>query len=264
LSLERTKNTMTSEVMPFGRLLKQWREQRRLSQEALADDAECSTRHLSFLESGKSAPSREMVLVLASALDLPLRDRNVLLGAAGFAAVYRESPLDADAMAPFQRALDVILAKQEPYGAVVFDRGWNVIQMNRGALALFGRFPQATSDPKIAMNLVRSLFHPDGLRRHVVNWREVAALTFERLELPALREEIMGYQDVPRDLFKTGYGGGPFVTVHLKNGADEVRLFTLLTTLGTSLDVTAQELTIESYFPADADSERYLKTLNAG
>lgn len=279
---------MTSEVMErrprrgyipsmrtaFGPLLKRWRERRRLSQESLADDAEISTRHLSFLESGKSAPSREMVLLLASALDLPLRERNVLLGAAGFAPVYRESALDAATIAPFKRALDLLLAQQEPYGAVVFDRGWNVVQMNQGALRLFSRFAPKSTDPALATNLVRSIFHPDGLRAHIVNWRDVAALTLERLErdalvhfsdesLQALRDEVLAYPDVPTDLRHARFAesSDPFLTVHLRTQGEEVRLFTLLTSLGTPLDVTAQELSIESYFPADEASERFLRSL---
>src|SRR5512140_2824809 len=116
-----------------GPILRRWREAKSLSQERLAAIAEVSTRHVSFVETGKSAPSREMVLVLANALGLPLRERNALLLAAGFAPVYRVSPLDGDALKPVRRALDHILAKQEPYGAVVVDRAWNVLLMNQGA-----------------------------------------------------------------------------------------------------------------------------------
>jgi transcriptional regulator with XRE-family HTH domain len=120
----------------FGGLLKRWRTTRRLSQEQLALDAEISTRHLSFLETGKSRPSREMVLLLASALELELRERNVMLTSAGFAAVYTSSALESLEMAPVRRAIDLLLERQEPYGAIVFDRAWNVVRMNGGAQRL--------------------------------------------------------------------------------------------------------------------------------
>jgi transcriptional regulator with XRE-family HTH domain len=259
----------------FGSLLRRWRDHRRLSQEALANDAEISTRHLSCLESGKARPSREMVLVLASALDVPLRDRNAMLAAAGFAAVYRESTLGDDTLAPLTQAIDLILERQEPFGAVVLDRWWDVKRMNAGAARLFARFPPTCDEPPVVGNVVRAVLHPHALRPYVVNWEEVAKATVQRLQRDlaaspddergqALLREVLSYPDLPAAATEPwGYTAAPFLSVHLRRGDEEVRLFTLLTTLGTPLDVTAQELAIESYFPADAASDRYLRAIAA-
>src|SRR6185295_1557412 len=127
----------------FGGQLRAWRQSRRVSQEALAARAGVSARHLSFVENGRSQPSRELVLALAGALDVPLRERNSLLTAAGFAAAFRASSLYAEVMASLRRAIDHVLAQQEPFGAVVIDGGWNLIRMNRGAQRLFGQFPMS-------------------------------------------------------------------------------------------------------------------------
>jgi len=254
----------------FGSLLRRWRAGHRLTQEQLAAEAEISTRHLSYLERGKARPSREMVLVLASVLDLELRDRNLLLGCAGFAAVYPNSPLESLQMAPIRRAIDLMFAQQEPFGAVLVDRLWNVLETNRGAARLLHTFwPRPPNDPRIATNLLRATLHPEGLRPALVNWTEAAAFLLERLERgcalyphdderQALRRELLGYPGVA-ELRPVGVPitGHPVLTSHLKNGTAELRLFTTLTTLGTPLDVTAQELTIENYFPADPDSERW-------
>jgi len=258
----------------FGQLLKKWRSARRLSQEALADDAEISTRHLSFLETGKAKPSREMVLVLSSALELELRERNVMLGSAGFAPVYSSSALESLEMAPVRRAVDLLLDKQEPYGAVVVDRVWNILKLNAGAQRMLMHFlPEPPDDPRILGNLLRGILHPKGLKPNIVNWVEVALFTLERLEhecamfphdtdRAALRDELRAYPGVEKlvlsDLPRSSQ---PVALVHLKRGDDEVRLFTMLTTIGTPLDITAQELSIESYFPADEASAAFLTKL---
>ena len=258
----------------FGGLLKRWRTTRRLSQEQLAFDAEISTRHLSYLETGKSKPSREMVLLLASALELELRERNTMLSSAGFAAVYTSSGLESMEMVPVRRAIDLILAKQEPYGAIVVDRVWNVLRLNDGALRLLSRFlPEAADEPELATNIVKASLHPRGLRPFIVNWVEVATFALERLEREcmtfptdearlALRDEVRRFPgvDVLRPFDAQG-GGEPISLVHLKRGDDEARLFTMITTIGTPLDVTAQELAIETYFPADEATERWTQSL---
>lgn len=260
---------------PFGPLLRRWRGSRRLTQEQLARDAEVSVRHLSCLEAGKSRPSREMVLVLCSALELELRERNVLLGAAGFAPVYRASPLEATGMAPLSRAVDLLLRQQEPFGAVVVDRLWNVLRWNQGAMRLFGALLDGPpSDPRVAGNVMHALFAPEGLRHWIVNWEQAARFSLERLhreialnpedeERRALRSELLAWPGVPAGLAVSDLREQvePFLTLHLRKGALELRLLTTLTTLGTPLDVTAQELVIESYFPADARSEEVLRGL---
>ena len=259
---------------PFGPLLRTWRIRRRLTQEALAADAEVSTRHVSFLEAGKAKPSREMVLLLASAMELELRDRNVLLGAAGFAPVYRSSPLESPEMANVRRVLDVILKGHEPFGAVVVDRMTNILLLNQGAQRLIGEFmPEPPADPIVSTNLLHAMFHPQGLRPSIVNWDQVAGMIIERLhrelalrpgdeQQQALRRALLSYPDVPTRFHMLGGTElvEPFVSTHLRRGELSVRLVSTLTTLGTAIDVTAQEIVIESFFPADEVSARFFRS----
>jgi len=254
----------------FGPLLRKWRLTRSYSQQRLASDSEVSTRHLSFLETSRAAPSREMVLLLASALELPLRERNGLLVAAGFAPVYRESALDGAELAHVRRALDYVLAQQEPYGAVVVDRVWNVLRMNVGTMRLFGAVLGDTPPPA-RPNVVDLLFAPGPFREAVVNWEEVAGPLVERLhrEIAAEPEDqerrtllatILAYPDVPQDYREARLETvRPFVPLQLRVRGEELRFFTMISTLGTPLDVTAQELRIETYFPADDATELWCR-----
>lgn len=259
---------------PFAGLLREWRLARRLTQQVLAEEAEISTRHLSFLETGRARPSREMVLILASVLELPLRDRNGLLHAAGFAPVYAETPLDAAPMEHVRKALDRILAQQEPYPAIVLDRGWNLLRANAGATRLFARLladrPQALAR---LGNVAHAVFDPDGLRPAIVNWDTTAAALAERLHREAaadpspdgaraLREAVLAYPGVPAKLRVPSFVEAPpiAIAVHVRApDGGEARLFTMLTSLGTPLDVTADELRIELYFPSDDASEAFLR-----
>jgi transcriptional regulator with XRE-family HTH domain len=256
-------------VHGFPTLLRQWRTARRLSQEQLASDAELSPRHLSCLETGKARPSRGTVLVLASALELELRERNVLLGSAGFAAVYSSHGLDSLSLAPVRRAIDLMLAQQEPFGAVLIDRCWNILRANGGATRVFGAFPTDMSHPAIGGNLLRATFHPAGLRPWLVNYAEVATLALDRQR----REVALHPTDAARralldDLLATpdtaalpalAAPSGPIAILHLRRGDLDLRLFTTITTLGTPLDVTAEELRLETFFPADDPTERWLR-----
>jgi transcriptional regulator with XRE-family HTH domain len=257
----------------FGPLLRQWRTARRMSQERLAAQAEVSTRHISFMENGRSLPSRTMVLVLASALDLPLRDRNLLLGAAGYAAVYRESALGHDESSALRRSLALILRHQDPYPALGLTPLWDVIDMNRAAFRVFSHFLSRTLEPQIASNVMHAIFHPDGLRSCIVNWDQVSEHLVTRLRREAmletdpprghleLWETLQRYPDLPRvlDPDASGFSPDPWLAVHLKRDDVELRFFTTLTTLGTPLDVTAEELRIESYFPADPATDAWLR-----
>lgn len=259
----------------FGVQLRAWRLARRVSQEELAARAGVSARHLSFVENGRSQPSREVVLALAGALDVPLRERNTLLAAAGFAAAYRASPLDGEELTHLRRAIDHVLAQQEPYGAIVIDGWWNVLRMNRGALRLFGRFPPTTAEGQAAArNILLGTVHPGALRPYVANWVEVAGLLVARLhreiaarpgddELRRLLASVLAQPGVPTEWRAPapGRGAAPFVTVHLRAGALELRLFTMLTSIGTPVDVTAEELHIETYFPADDATDAALRAL---
>lgn len=256
----------------FGPLLRQWRNARRMSQQQLAIESEVSTRHISYVENGKSAPSREMVLILASALDLPLRERNSLLSTAGFAPVYRETNLSAPEMQPVRHAFDTILAHHEPYPAVVLTRVWDVVNMNRAFMRLFDFFLEPPIDPIVAQNIMHALVHPQGVRPYVVNWEEVAGFLIDRLyresiiELETsdsrkLLEALLEYPGVPARMHAVDLASAPKVciTVNLDKDGTRLDLFSTLTTLGTPLDVTAQELRIESYFPANDVTGEWLR-----
>lgn len=258
----------------FGRILRRWRGVRGMSQLALATAAGTSTRHLSFLETGRAHPSREMVLRLASALDVPLRERNALLGAAGFAAIYRESALDAPGLSSLLRVIEFTLERFEPFPAFLLDRCYRVLRTNRAAAKTLGGF--ASGAPVLReqpLNLLRVTLHPDGLRPYVVNFAEVASSMLARLErivasngddpeLAALERDLRALPGLPepRDL---PVALDPVMPVHLKRGDVEVRLFTMLSQVSAAQDVTAAELHIESLMPADAASEATLRALAA-
>jgi len=259
----------------IGAQLRSWRLARQLSQEDLAARAGVSARHLSFVENGRANPSRELVLALAGALDVPLRERNTLLTTAGFAAVYRASALDADELAHLRRALDHVLAQQEPYGAVVIDGNFDVVRANAGAQKLFARFPPTSAAGLAAVrNVVLGCVHPDALRPHIVNWLDVAGHLIARLhrELSArptseplrrLLASVLAQPGVPTEwrVPTPGRIAAPFLTIHLRRDALELQLFTMVTSIGTPLDVTAEELHVEAYFPADDASETVLRGL---
>ena len=265
---------MVNESQPssLGALLRQWRERRRMSQLALAIEAEISSRHLSFVETGRSRPSREIVLLLAEVLDVPPRARNDLLAAAGYAPIYRESRLDAPEMAQFRRALDFILRQQEPYPAIVLDRYWNILLANEGA----GRFMELFLDPAYidsldSPNALRLICHPDALRSYIVNWEATAAALIQWLHRDLLRsadagiqvllDELLAYPDIPRNwrMFDLDAPTAPFLAIEMQKGDTHLRFFTTLTTLGTPYDITLHELRIENFFPADDATDTTLR-----
>ncbi len=245
-----------------------------MSQQQLAQDSEVSSRHISFVENGKAAPSRQMVLLLTSALDLPLRARNLLLTAAGYAPVYRESSLDDPTMAPVRQTFDLILKHHEPYPAAVLTHLWDLVKMNDAGARVFSYFLEPPFDPIVATNVIHGLFHPDGFRKFVVNWEEVTSTLIDRLYREAMIEpedsgyrsllqELLRYPGVPSRFNDVDVATAPQVCIHLhlKKGDTEIRLFSTLTTVGTPVDVTAQELRIESYFPADDATDQWLRSL---
>jgi len=255
----------------FGPLLRQWRKRRRLSQAALADAAEVSTRHLSCLETGRSAPSRTMVLVLGSALEMPLRERNLLLAAAGYAAAYRSRDLDDPEMAPVRDALARILEAVRPAPSIVVDRRWRVRMQNAPATRLMMHF--LVPDPALAAyadNPLHLLFHPRGLRRFLVNWPDVARATLAHLRQDilldpgddgpaALLEELTTWIEPEILAAEPRAVDAVLIPVHLRRGDVELQLFTAVTSLSTPTDVTAQELRIETYFPADEATSAWLR-----
>ena len=246
----------------LGELLKRWRSQRRISQLDLAVQAGVSARHLSFVETGRSQPSREMVLHLAEQLGVPLRDRNTLLTAAGYAPVYRESALDEPELASVRQAIAVILRNHEPMPALVVDRRWDLVDANSGVTVFLSMLSPALMEPPV--NVVRASLHPEGLAARIINFDEYAVHLVERVRrqlelsgdasLSALLEEVLDYPRVDGALASHA-GAAPVgvvlpVQLRLDRG-DVLSFFTTMTVFGAPLDVTVSELAVESFFPAD-------------
>lgn len=262
--------TMIAAPPGVGGLLRDWRRRRRLSQLDLSNEAAVSARHLSFVETGRSKPSRELVLHLAEHLEVPLRERNSLLMAAGFAPVYRERSLDDDEMDPVRGALDMILAGHEPYPSVIVDRQWNLVTANTAALTLFtnGVAPTLLEPP---VNVVRLGVHPDGLGGRVKNLAEFSEHLLIRLqrqlavspdpELAALYDEVLTYPGVSQASPVLPNPTTLLFVPMLFEGPDgrELSLFSTLATFGTALDITLSELSIESFFPADPATESFFR-----
>ena len=275
-------NSVSASAAPvdtFGPMLRAWRRRRGASQLSLALQSGVSQRHVSFLESGRARPSREMVVQLSTALDVPLRQRNEMLLAAGFAPAYRESNLAAPELAPMRRAIDFMLKQQEPYPAVVIDRLWNLLQANEAANAftifLFDGMPPAPPPGK-GPNLLRWILDPGALRPKISNWEEVArylvSTTYAEIlaaggEPRALGfiEEIMAYPDVPASFRKLRFEErpAPVLTVDYLVGGKALSVFTTIATLGTPQDITLQEVRVESFFPADDRSDALFRSLAA-
>ena len=270
-------------------LLKAWRQLRRLSQLELALAAGVSQRHLSFVESGRAKPSRELLLTLAETLDLPLRECNLLLHAGGFAPVFEQRGLSDDDMASVRRALELTLLHHEPYPAIVLDRQWNSLLRNRAAERLIGMLGDSNEvwqrvDPSGLKNVLRLSFHPQGMRPLVRNWDQVAPHMIECLQreivaapmdqaLHALHQDLVamsGLQNPQKDHTKARsakpHGAGhaaltPTVNVELGMGDVTLRMFSLLSTFGTAQDVTTDELRIETFFPADDFTAAFFQEL---
>lgn len=260
---------MSTTQHSLGDHLREWRQKRRMSQLDLAVEASISTRHLSFIETGRAAPSREMVLTLAEQLDIPLRERNVLLLAAGYAPVYPMRALDDPALAPARHAVDLILKGHEPFPALAIDRHWTLVTANRPALALMqGVAPSLTAPP---VNVLRLSLHPDGLAPRIVNLAEWRAHLLERLRrqievsgdgtLIALRRELEAYP-APASTRPAADHGGVIVPLKLKAGEAVLSFLSTTTVFGTPIDVTLAELALESFFPADAATADLLRRLS--
>ncbi|MBI2467588.1 MAG: helix-turn-helix transcriptional regulator [Candidatus Rokubacteria bacterium] len=261
----------------FGRLLREWRARRRMSQLDLAGDAGISSRHLSFIETGRAQPSRGMVLLLARVLDVPLRDRNDLLTAAGYAPVYRATDLEAPALAQVRRALDFILRQQEPYPAIIIDRHWNILKANDGTARLVEVFLEPGVTAELGLNAMRLMFHPRGFRAHIGNWEAMAAALIQWLHRDVLSgfgdvgtrhllEELLSYPGVPPHwrALDLDASTAPFLPIEFRKGEVTLRFFSMLTSLGTPHDITLQELRIESFFPADEATEEAARGLARG
>ena len=266
----------------FPTLLKSWRKQRGLSQLALALASNVSQRHLSFLESGRSQPSREMVLRLGKVLEIPFRDQNTLLTAAGFAPVFVESDLSAPELAPIRQALDFMLHQQEPYPAIVMDRYWNQLESNQAAQRLMAYLIKPEQMSRCCssvgqVNLIKAMLHPDVLRPVVTNWRTVAAVLIRRVhrEVVAagdnslselLFQEMLQLPDV-KMLWQSSDDETwqvPLLTVNFEKEGTLLSFFSTLATLGTPYDITLQELRIECLFPANETTAEKMRWLATG
>jgi transcriptional regulator with XRE-family HTH domain len=257
---------------PIGTLLQHWRQTRHMSQLALAVEADVSPRHVSFVETGRARPSREMVMLLADALDVPLRERNALLLAAGFAPAYKETDLQAHELAPARAALEAILRQQEPFPAVVMSRHWDVVNANAAASRLFGLLlGDAARGPA---NVIRMMFDPALVRPCVHNWEGVAEALIRRIHREAvggvpdaatraLLEEALAYPGVPSRWRKPSVETPllPVIPVSFRKDAWRFDYFSTVTTLGTPQDVTLQEIRIECFFPVDAETRRQAEAL---
>ena len=249
----------------LGPQLRAWRQARGLSQFELASRAGFSTRHVSFIETGRARPSREAMLALGEVLDLPFREQNRLLEAAGFARVFRETPLSSDEMAHLRGVLQFILDRHLPYAAVVLDRYWNCLLTNRAADLFFEELTSPALNG-LRNNVLRATFHPEGTRRWIVNWPEVerhlmthAEVKFSSAEDSVgveLLAEIRSYGSTS-EFPETAPGPADLLLpIHLRKGDLDLRLFSTIMTLCRPQDITLQELRIETWFPADPDSER--------
>jgi transcriptional regulator with XRE-family HTH domain len=260
-------------VSPVGDLLRGWRNRRAMSQADLAFEAGISIKHLSYVETGKAVGSRDILLQLAGALDLSLRDRNALLEAGGFARQYGERDLSAPEVADARRAIDLLLKRHEPFPAIVTDRQWNVLQANRAAGRLMTML-LGEECVKRPLNHMRMFLAPDELRPFVENWSKVSAALLVRarheamaapldLALQSTWRELLKLPDLPVPQFDENEAPGPLCDVRLRKGDVAIGLIGAVLTLGTPQDVTLQELRVEMFMPADSASEKTLVALAA-
>jgi transcriptional regulator with XRE-family HTH domain len=274
------RNGTAVEPSGVGPLLRRWREARHLSQLDLALDAEVSARHISFLETGRAEPSREMLLTLSNVLDIPLRERNFLLLAAGYAPVYGETSLDDPRMIQVRAAVEVILKSNEPRSALAHDRHWNVVMANaafvRFVTAVLGKAPAGLSPLTVSsaprLNVLRLIFDPNGARKIIVNWEAIAKSllneAYRRLAwarddtLKNLITELLAYPGVPARWREPDLEAPHelILPMELNLGGKIARMFSTVTTVATPHDVTLQELHVEVFYAADVETESVLRT----
>jgi transcriptional regulator with XRE-family HTH domain len=277
--METHRNGTAVETSGVGPLLRRWREARHLSQLDLALDAEVSARHISFLETGRAEPSREMLLMLSNVLDIPLRERNFLLLAAGYAPVYGETSLDDPRMTQVRAAVEVILKSNEPRSALAHDRHWNIVMANEAFIRFLtislGKEPAGLAPLVVAkeprINLLRLSFDPNGTRKVILNWEAIA----KSLLNEAYRRLAWARDDTLRDLIAEilAYPGIParwrepdleapsnlILPMEISLNGKIARMFSTVTTVSTPNDVTLQDLHVEVFYPADAETESVLK-----
>lgn len=260
--------TTTTVQDQFGALLKQWRNHRRLSQLELSSEAGVSTRHLSFVETGRAQPSRGMVLKIAEHLDIPLRERNRMLLAAGLAPIYPENNLDSAELAEARTAVREVLQAHQPYPALAVDRTWNIVDANDSASTLT-KLASPSFLAKQPLNALRLTLHPEGLAPHIRNlgqWRSAvlggllrSAQARADLDMLALYDELLEYpSDDPDNDHIVPDPGTVYVPLQLRIGDIDLSFLAIIATFGTALDITLSELAIETFFPANAATAAFL------
>jgi transcriptional regulator with XRE-family HTH domain len=254
---------------PVGAMLREWRHRRRLSQFELALESGVSSRHLSFVETGRSRPSAEMVLHLAERLDVPLRDRNHLLLAAGYAPMFAQRDLDAPEMGPVREAIDQVLRGHEPYPALVVDGHWGLVAANRALHVLVEGVAAHLLEPPV--NVLRLSLHPHGLAPRILNLHQWRAHLLERLTrdalatgdpaLTALHDELVEYPHGREDASLDPAFGDIAVPLRIRHRDNELSFISTKTTFGTAVDVTVAELSIEAFFPANGHTADVMRSL---
>lgn len=256
----------------FAEELKRWRQHRRYSQLQLAIEAQVSQRHLSYLETGRSRPSAEMVEHLSSVLEVPLRARNALLNAAGYADAYGEEPLQGAALAQIRGTLHTLVEAHNPYPAYIVDRTWNLLDANTAAANLTALLLDDNAVPELAGNVLRLFLHPGGARRAVTNWTAAAAVLVERLasecshypadpEMSRLYDEVTRYPGVhaaTRGREHAATTRGLLTPIEIDTGNISLRLYTTISSLAATTDITLEELRLETLLPADSETANAL------
>ena len=260
-----------ADASPFAHLLKTWRQKRRMSQLELALESGVSQRHVSFLESGRAKPSRGMILQLSETLEVPLRERNDWLVAAGFAPVFRARPLDDPQMNQVMTAVRMMLANHEPFPAIAIDRAWNIRLANRPFEMMTSMMGSDvwTRVGGPDRNLMRLFFHPNGVKPMVANWQAIAPLLWHRArreaetlggqEMKAVLADLSQYQNAETLWAAEEAALVPVLPLEMQKDNVRISLFTVIATFGTAQDVTADELRIESFFPADEATEKLFR-----
>ena len=263
--------SIETSVSEFGCLLRSWRAVRNMSQESLAHAVQTPPRHVSFLETGRSAPSRDMVNRLSVALKIPLRERNHLFRKAGFADVYLDRAITSSEMAMLQRAVAQLMTAHDPYPSFAIDRHWNIRATNSSAAKMLApvqsTFP--LDDPDTPINMLDLAFSPAGLRPYVRNWDDYARQAIQRLHREALTPDdleaglrrIRQFPDVPQDwwAFDVSYVIQPAFTIRMHSEGHDLAFFSVVATVAVPTDPLAQELRVETLFPADVATETCLR-----
>ncbi len=268
-----------AEALDFGALLKDWRNHRRVSQLGLSSLSGISQRHISFLETGRSRPSRAMVLALSDSLDIPLRERNALLHSAGFTPAYPDGPLDSSGTELFQAALKATLDHHEPYPAMVLDGRWNLVMANVGALNFFGQFVDifealAAMGSPTEFQVARLCLDERGLKPYIGNWEALVFSFLARARrallvnprdpfLPELIREIVDHPDAPPEWRQPDWTStpDPALAMTMEKDGRTWRFFTMLAHFGSAQHVTLEELSVETFFPADEATAEHLRSL---